>query len=104
MTHEGPLERPKDSSAGAAPGPIGPPAVPARRSAARPGWGSAGRSSPPSGARTTEPDDEGSREDLADQAIKTAPPWLFSAAFHMCVLILLGLYLLPSRTDSQISL
>ncbi|HLA85685.1 MAG TPA: prenyltransferase/squalene oxidase repeat-containing protein [Thermoguttaceae bacterium] len=104
MTHEGPLERPKDSSAGAAPGPIGPPAVPARRSAARPGWGSAGRSSPPSGARTTEPDDEGSREDLADQAIKTAPPWLFSAAFHMCVLILLGLYLLPSRTDSEISL
>jgi len=43
-------------------------------------------------------------EDLAEQAIRTAPPWLASAVFHMSVLILLGLFLLPSRPNTRIAL
>ncbi|NLE37238.1 MAG: terpene cyclase/mutase family protein [Pirellulaceae bacterium] len=41
---------------------------------------------------------------LSEQAIETAPPWLLSAAFHMGLLILLGLLLLPSRPDPRIAL
>lgn len=53
----------------------------------------------PGDSRTEPP-----HEDLTEQAIKTAPPWLLSAAFHMSVLIVLALLLLPSRPDSQIAI
>ncbi len=54
--------------------------------------------------RLHEPSTGRPHEDLAEQAIKTAPPWLLSAVFHMSLIILLGVLLLPSRPDARIRL
>lgn len=65
------------------------------------------RPSEPSNTAPAEPGrprPDGPPEDLAEQAIKTAPPWLVSAVFHMSVLIVLGVLLLPTRSESRISL
>ncbi len=44
--------------------------------------------------------DEEPEEELSTIALKNSPPWLVSAAFHMCVLIIMGLWLvaqIPAR-------
>jgi len=86
MTHQGPPPSPADL-----------PAVPAARS---PIGSPAGSPAEPPSHVPPEPP----REDLAEKAIRRAPPWLVSAVVHMVGLILLGLLLLPSRSDSHISL
>ncbi len=45
-----------------------------------------------------------SQEDIAEIAIKNAPPWLISALFHTVLMILLALLLLPNILDNQIDL
>jgi len=49
---------------------------------------------------------EGSEEtdDVAEKAIQKSPPWLISAAFHMIVLIILGLLVVAMQPREQIRL
>ena len=60
----------------------------------------------PSGSTTVRQHDEEEEEetDVAEVAIKAAPPWLVSAVFHMALLIILGLWMLAATKDNQISL
>ncbi len=50
----------------------------------------------------TPPDEP--HEDIAEIALKNAPPWLISALFHTILMIGLALLLLPSMLDSQVDL
>jgi hypothetical protein len=43
-------------------------------------------------------------EDITELAIKNAPPWLVSAAFHMVLLIILGLIMVVRNVGGQIEL
>ncbi len=43
-------------------------------------------------------------EELSSIALRSSPPWLISAAFHMTVLIILGLLVVAIRSDDGISL
>jgi len=43
-------------------------------------------------------------EELSSLALKRSPPWLVSAAFHMVVLIILGLLMVSMRDPNQIEL
>jgi len=49
-------------------------------------------------------DEENEKQDLAEVAAKSAPPWLVSLAVHMVILIALGLWFLPSIVKNQVFL
>ena len=49
-------------------------------------------------------EDAEAETDVADVAIRNAPPWLVSAAVHMILLIILGLLVAVSQQEDQISL
>ena len=48
--------------------------------------------------------DAQTREELTSVALKNSPPWLISAAFHMLLLIILGLLAMSMRDRNQIHL
>jgi len=60
----------------------------------------------PTGVRpaTGAPTERTVAEDLGARVVRSAPPWLVSAAFHMAVLIILGLIFFPPRRDNRVSL
>jgi len=78
-------------SAAAAPRP-----VPAQPVAVKTGGG-------PTGIRTETADAE-TKDDLADVAIQRSPPWLISAAFHMIVLIVLGILVVAIQQPDHVEL
>ena len=43
-------------------------------------------------------------DDLAETAVRTAPPWLISAVFHMVLMIVLGLWMVVYKYDDRVSL
>ena len=51
-----------------------------------------------------EPSAEESGEDLAEVALRNAPPWLISALFHTLLMIVLALVLLPTMLNNQVDL
>lgn len=56
------------------------------------------------GSTTVHDRQEEPREELTTVALKNAPPWLVSAVFHMLLMIILGLILLPSLVGERIEL
>ncbi len=48
--------------------------------------------------------EEEPEEELTTFALRNSPPWLVSAAFHMLVMIILGLILLPKLASNEIEL
>ena len=48
--------------------------------------------------------EEGMAEEIAEIALKNAPPWLVSALFHTLLMIVLALVLLPSMMNNQVDL
>lgn len=63
---------------------------------------------PASKVSLTQPEDEEpveeSGEDIAEIALKNAPPWLVSALFHTLLMIVLALVFLPRMMDNQVDL
>ncbi|MBN1588828.1 MAG: terpene cyclase/mutase family protein, partial [Pirellulales bacterium] len=104
MTRQGPREPPIGPRAGGPPLPTGLGDDRLQEVVARAGSGGPGRSSPSRANLPPKPIADRPHDDLAEQAIKTAPPWLLSAVFHMSLMILLGALLLPSRPDTRIRL
>lgn len=49
-------------------------------------------------------DDQQGEEEFSSVALKNSPPWLISAAFHMLLLIILGLLVMSMRDRNQIQL
>ena len=49
-------------------------------------------------------DEEEDENQVAEAAIRSAPPWLVSAVVHMSILIVLGLMLLASESDNQVDI
>ncbi|MBN2291004.1 MAG: terpene cyclase/mutase family protein [Pirellulales bacterium] len=49
-------------------------------------------------------EEAGRHIDITERAVRSAPPWLFSAVFHFGIIIILGLMLLPLRENEQINL
>jgi len=82
--------RPQASPGGGRPQPAGARPIPVRSSAG-------------TAIRQLDEDEQG-EEELSSVALKNSPPWLISAAFHMVLLIILGLLAMSMRDRNQIQL
>ncbi len=82
--------RPQASPGGGRPQPTGARPIPVRSSADT--------------AIRQRDDDQQGEEEFSSVALKNSPPWLISAAFHMLLLIILGLLVMSMRDRNQIQL